>query len=73
MLVNFYQTTRRQIPNDNTLHSHRCEDLTSIIKLGVNFAIAITESVLGADNYLMSVVRIHMRGAGGWEGGGLLL
>jgi hypothetical protein len=27
MLVNFYPTTRRQIPEDSILHSHCCENL----------------------------------------------
>jgi hypothetical protein len=27
MLENFYQTTQRHIPEDGTLHSHRCDSL----------------------------------------------
>jgi hypothetical protein len=31
------RTTRRYIPEDSTLHNHRCENLKSYIALGVFF------------------------------------
>jgi hypothetical protein len=30
--VNFYHTTRRNIPEDNNLHSRRCKNLKSQLK-----------------------------------------
>jgi hypothetical protein len=35
MLVDFYRTTRRYIPEDSTLHNHRCENLRSSIILAL--------------------------------------
>jgi hypothetical protein len=32
--VNFYQTTRRNIPEDGDFHSHRCENLKSLTANG---------------------------------------
>jgi hypothetical protein len=33
--VDFQRTTRRYIPEDSTLHIHRCEDLKSYIMFGL--------------------------------------
>jgi hypothetical protein len=35
--VNFQRTTRRYIPEDGTLHNHRCENLTSCTVLKLCF------------------------------------
>jgi hypothetical protein len=52
--VNFHRTTQRYVPEDGTLHNHRCEELKSRKDIGNIF-------VLRVAFYDGCVIHIHLR------------
>jgi hypothetical protein len=65
-LVDFQGTTRRYIPENSTLHNHRCESLKSYITLSCSRPFVtfyntgyfeVLQSIPGLEDHLLSAVR----------------